>query len=96
MTTPGPFETGDLNHSNPEPLFVKELAVALGVSTRFIYQMRACGFVMEGDVHQRQKATVAEARAWIKENNFRLIKSKGMIGGPESLQHGSRELGAML
>jgi hypothetical protein len=60
------------------PLLIKELATALGVSTRFIYQMRACGFPMTGDTRQRQKATLAEARAWISANNFRLNDGKGV------------------
>lgn len=63
-----------------EPLLVKELADALGVSLRFIYQMRACGFPMRGDIRYRQMATVEEARAWIKANNFRLVQSVGVVG----------------
>lgn len=63
-----------------EPLSVKQLAASLGVSLRFVYQMRARGFPMYGDTRQRQAATPEEARAWIKENNFRLVKSFGVIG----------------
>ncbi|HEX3625120.1 MAG TPA: hypothetical protein VH280_06830 [Verrucomicrobiae bacterium] len=60
-------------------LLIKELAEALGVSTRFIYVMRARGFPMRGDTHQRQMATVAEASAWIRANNFRIINGTGVI-----------------
>jgi hypothetical protein len=65
-----------------EPMSVKELAASLGVSLRFVYQMRACGFLMRGDTRHRQTATPEEARAWIKENDFRLVKSFGVIGTP--------------
>lgn len=63
-----------------EPLTVKQLAASIGVSPRFVYQMRLCGFPMSGDTHNRQMATLEEARAWIKANNFRLIKSVGVTG----------------
>jgi hypothetical protein len=65
-----------------EPLSVKELAASLDVSLRFVYQMRACGFLMRGHTRHRQAATLEEARAWIKENDFRLVKSFGVIGTP--------------
>lgn len=60
-------------------LLVKELAWALGVSSRFVYQMRACGFPMRGDTRQRQTATLPEARAWIKAHRFRLKHGVGII-----------------
>jgi hypothetical protein len=64
----------------PAPrLLVKELAASLGVSPRFVYQMRACGFPMRGDSRLRQAATLEEARAWIKAHNFRLSSSIGII-----------------
>jgi hypothetical protein len=63
-----------------EPLSVKQLAASLKVSLRFVYQMRARGFPMRGDTRQRQSATPEEARAWIEANNFRLIKSVGVVG----------------
>ncbi|HEV2320688.1 MAG TPA: hypothetical protein VGV18_13105 [Verrucomicrobiae bacterium] len=64
----------------PEPpLLVKELAASLGVSPRFVYQMRACGFPMRGDTRLRQAATLEEARAWIKANGFRLSSSVGIV-----------------
>jgi hypothetical protein len=63
-----------------EPLSVKQLAASLGVSPRFVYQMRACGFPMRGETRHRQSATAEEARAWIKANNFRLIRSVGVVG----------------
>ena len=66
------------------PLLVKELATSLGVSTRFIYQMRACGFPMRGDTRYRQKATLEDARAWIEDNNFRL---KDGVGVTDAANH---------
>ncbi|HUA64330.1 MAG TPA: hypothetical protein VME24_00680 [Alphaproteobacteria bacterium] len=77
-TLPQPGEKPKITEQPAQPLFVKELAAALGVSLRFIYQMRACGFSMHGDTRYRQMATVEEARAWIKANNFRLNKSFGV------------------
>jgi len=80
------FNAGNSKNSKREigappaqPLLIKELAMALGVSTRFIYQMRACGFPMRGDTRQRQMATLNEARAWIYANNFRLLNGTGLI-----------------
>lgn len=62
------------------PLCVKELASALGVSAHFVYQMRACGFVMEWDADIRgASATEAGAREWIKATNFRIVKGRGRI-----------------
>jgi hypothetical protein len=63
-----------------EPLPVKQLAASLGVSLRFVYQMRARGFPMRGGTRHRQAATPEEARAWIEANDFRLINSVGVIG----------------
>ncbi|HEV2455536.1 MAG TPA: hypothetical protein VGY98_14825 [Verrucomicrobiae bacterium] len=62
-----------------EPLLVKQLAAALGVSLRFVYQMRACGFRMRGHTRRRQMATLKQARAWIKTRQFRLVNSVGLI-----------------
>ena len=71
------------SQSGPNPdcgLRVKELAESLQVSRRFIYQMRARGFPMQGDNHYGQTATVQEAQDWINANNFRLVKGVGVIG----------------
>ena len=57
-------------------LCVKELADGLGVSTRFVYEMRRCGFVMEG-VHQA--ATLKSAVDWIKANDFRMVRGVGRV-----------------
>lgn len=59
------------------PLRVKELAPALGVSMSFVYQMRACGFVMSGARRDNQTATVAAARKWIEETGFRMVRGRG-------------------
>lgn len=72
--------------AQPEPLPVKELADALGVGLRFVYQMRACGFPMRGDTRHQQMATLEEARAWIQANDFRLIKGAGVTGKNRSRQ----------
>jgi hypothetical protein len=66
-------------------LSVKQLAASLGVSPRFIYQMRACGFPMNGDTLNRQAATLDEARAWIKTHNFRLVRGEGIVGTRKKL-----------
>ena len=50
-------------NSTPELLCVKELATILHRSTRWVYQMRAKGFVMPGGT-----CTLAEARAWLSRN----------------------------
>ncbi|MGH7941193.1 MAG: hypothetical protein ACREFR_09000 [Limisphaerales bacterium] len=60
-------------------LLVKELADALGVSPRFVYQMRARGFPMRGYSRQRQGATLEEARDWINAHGFRLSHGVGII-----------------
>lgn len=59
------------------PLRVKELAPALGVSTSFVYKMRACGFVMTGTRKNNQTATLSAARLWLKETRFRVVKGWG-------------------
>jgi hypothetical protein len=50
---------------DPEKLCVKELAAALQVSTKYVYQMRARGFEMQGVKRSCRTATVAAAEAWI-------------------------------
>jgi hypothetical protein len=79
------FKIGNSKNSNlkisaqpGQPLLTNELAVALGVSFRFIYQMRARGFLMRGDTRRRQMATLEQARAWIRANNFRLHDGIGV------------------
>ncbi|HEV2331247.1 MAG TPA: hypothetical protein VGY56_20895 [Verrucomicrobiae bacterium] len=85
------FNAGNSKNSKREntappaqPLLIKELAMALGVSSRFVYQMRSCGFPMRGDTRQRQMATLNEARAWIYANNFRLINGAGVTNARKS------------
>ena len=60
-------------------LNVKELASALGVSAHYVYQMRACGFEMDGLLRTNQKATVNRAVRWIRRRRFRLLNGKGMV-----------------
>ncbi len=60
-------------------LTIKELAPCLGVSRHYVYQMRACGFVMEGVKHSNQTTTVEAALHWIKETQFRLHDGRGVI-----------------
>lgn len=65
-----------------DKLCVKELANALQVSTKFVYQMRACGFEMAGREHQNnQTASTAAAAAWIQRHDFRIVRGKGVVGG---------------
>lgn len=90
-TLPGPQSSGrsgpdsgpwtlDSGLAADSGLRVKELAESLGVSKRFVYQMRARGFSMRGKDRHSQTATVQEAQDWIKANNFRLVKGVGVIG----------------
>lgn len=60
-----------MNATLEQPLVVKELADALGVGKHYVYQMRRCGFKMHGHSKDNQTATLSEALAWIKSNNFR-------------------------
>ncbi|HEX7652548.1 MAG TPA: hypothetical protein VF607_03515 [Verrucomicrobiae bacterium] len=67
--------------ATPE-LCVKELAHEMKVSTRYVYEMRRCGFRMRG---QRPRAknkttTVAEAIKWIKAHDFTMASGKGVFG----------------
>lgn len=59
-------------------LNVKELAAALGVSAHYVYQMRACGFEMDGLLRTNRKATVNRAVRWIRRKGFRLMNGKGI------------------
>jgi len=59
-------------------LVVKELAVSLGVSTRFVYEMRRCGFPMRGETKDNQTATLREAVDWIEREGFRMVNGVGM------------------
>ena len=65
--------------SAEEKLCVKELAAGLGVSAQYVYQMRACGFVMEGLKRYNRTSTVEAAVAWVRENDFRLVQGKGKV-----------------
>jgi hypothetical protein len=58
-------------------LCVKALAGALGVSVRYVYAMRSCGFKMNGITRSNQTATYAEAVTWINQNEFRMKDGKG-------------------
>ena len=64
--------------SEEEKLCAKELAAALGVSTRYVYAMRSCGFPMAGLKRHNRTATVTAAVAWIKANDFHLAHGKGV------------------
>ena len=64
-----------------ERLTVKELADALGVSQRYIYQMRRCGFQMDGLKRDSQTTTLLAAVVWIVKNDFRMSNGKGRVRG---------------
>ena len=64
---------------SPE-MTVKELAYYLGISTHFVYQMRACGFKMRGRHYHSQTATSAEAVEWVVKNDFVLRDGWGWLG----------------
>jgi hypothetical protein len=59
-------------------LVVKELADYLGVSLKFVYQMRHCGFKMDGDFKDNQTTTARAAVAWIEQEDFRLVNGVGL------------------
>ena len=60
-------------------LCVKCLAPELGVSVRYVYEMRRLGFVMAGRHRDNQTCTLEEARAWIAENGFRMVRGRGEV-----------------
>lgn len=72
--------------TNPEKMCVKELASSMLVSERYIYEMRRLGFKMSGVKHTNQTATVNDAVAWIRANDFRMVRGIGSIkpGGKQS------------
>jgi hypothetical protein len=77
--------------ADAEELQVKELAAALDVSTRYVYEMRRLGFSMHGKNNYQQTATIVEARQWIEANHFRMVKCVGIIGaGSKSSIGGSK------
>lgn len=59
-----------------EKLVVKELADSLGVSMRFVYEMRRCGFEMHGPTNYNH-TNAREASAWIDRADFRMINGVG-------------------
>lgn len=61
-----------------EKLVVKQLADSLGVSTRFVYEMRRCGFAMHGQTKDNQTCTVREAVGWIERQDFRMVNGVGL------------------
>lgn len=54
-----------MNEPTTRLLSVKELAAALGRTQRYVWHMRARGFVMIGG-----RATLVEARAWLAAHPF--------------------------
>lgn len=62
-----------------EKLCVKELALSLGVSVRYVYEMRRCGFIMEGFRRCQQTSTVKEAIIWIGQNDFKMVDGVGRV-----------------
>lgn len=62
-----------------EKLCVKGLAFSLGVSTRYVYEMRRCGFAMEGRRKDNQTATTKEAVKWIEEQDFKMVDGVGRV-----------------
>jgi len=63
-------------NNEAEKLCVKGIAFSLGVSTRYVYEMRRCGFPMHG-IHQA--ATLKEAVAWIEASDFRMVRGIGRV-----------------
>lgn len=69
-----------MNPTEEQKLCVKELASSLGVSTRYVYEMRRCGFTMEGLLKINRTSTAKEAAKWVIENDFRIVDGFGRIG----------------
>jgi hypothetical protein len=67
-------------------LVAKELASALGVSIRYVYEMRKCGFQMVGEINYNQETTLKDARFWIHSNNFRIIRGVGRVDPVERIK----------
>ena len=55
----------------PTLLFLPELAQALRRSEWYVYQMKRAGFKMPGGT-----ATLAEARQWLLQNDFKTTPNK--------------------
>ena len=60
----------------------KQLATELWRSTKFVYEMKRCGFPMDWNFQLHGfEATIDQARAWIKKTGFRLVNGKGVLKG---------------
>lgn len=74
-----------MNEENNK-LTVKELAVAIGHHTSFVYAMRTAGFNMVNDL-----ATKEEAELWLLSSGFRLVRKQVKLGpmvtGPLARAH---------
>jgi hypothetical protein len=64
-------------------LCVKDLAPRLGVSVRYVYEMRRLGFQMHGRRRDNQTCDLDEALAWIGANGFRMVRGRGVQKGAE-------------
>ena len=65
-----------------ERLVVKELADAMHVSTRYVYEMRRCGFRMDGVRFHNKTATLIDGVAWVIRTNFRIVDGVGVVDAP--------------
>ena len=61
----------------PEAFTVKELAPRLGVSVRYVYEMRRLGFEMSGPTHCNRSCSMQQAVDWIRANDFRITNGRG-------------------
>lgn len=62
------------------PLCVKELAAKIGVSTHYVYQMRAAGFPMRWDTTSHCYVTTWHAALrWRETRRFRLVRGRGRL-----------------
>lgn len=72
-----------------DKLTVKELAVRLGVSPRFIYVMRASGFEMQWDsVARSETCTESQAREWLEATGFRIVRGEAVFKGVKMVAKG--------
>jgi len=65
--------------SQPEAFTVKELAPLMGVSVRYVYEMRRLGFKMRGPTYCNRACSMQDAVDWIRSNGFRMVNGRGRL-----------------
>ena len=73
--------SNDSTGGDDERLSAKELAAGLGVSIRYVYEMRRCGFAMNGRRRFHQTASLDAAKRWVEKNDFQMVRGFGECRG---------------